>query len=236
VALVRLDRPPANALDPGLLAESASFVAELRSSDPGAVVVTGRPGFFSAGVDLKVAPSLDAAGQAAMVEGINRLFADWYSLPRPLVCAVNGHAIAGGMILALCGDWRVGCEVGKLGLTELRAGIAYPAAAMAVVRAELSAAAARRLVLRAELVSPAEALALDVLDELVEQASVLDRALEVASSLAQLPRSAYPVVKQQLRRETLDQLAAVLDGRTDPVASGWVSDEARAASAGILRD
>jgi enoyl-CoA hydratase len=211
-------------------------VAELRSSDPGAVVITGRPGFFSAGVDLKVAPSLDAAEQAAMVEGINRLFADWYSFPRPLVCAVNGHAIAGGMILALCGDWRVGCEVGKLGLTELRAGIAYPACAIAVVKAELGAAAARRLVLRAELISPSEALAIGALDELVSPDSVLDRALEVAAEMAQLPRSAYPVVKQQLRRETLDQLAAVLDGRSDPVASGWVSDETRAASGAILRD
>src|SRR5205823_11686698 len=157
VALVRLDRPPANAMDPGLLSESASFVEDLRSSDPGAVVITGRPGFFSAGADLKVVPGLDAAGQAAMVDGINRLFAGWYSFPRPLVCAVNGHAIAGGMILALCGDYRVGPKEGRFGLTELRVGARYPGAAMAIVRAELPAPVARLLTLRANLVEATEA-------------------------------------------------------------------------------
>ena len=231
---MRLDRPPANALDPDLLSESAALVDELRSRDPGAVVITGRDGFFSAGADLKVVPSLDASGQAAMVDGINRLFAGWYSFPRPVVCAVNGHAIAGGMILALCGDYRVGCDEGKLGLTELRAGIPYPACALAVVKAELSAAAARVLALRAELIDPPTALALGALDELVSPDDVVPRALEVASEMAALPRSAYPIVKKQLRRETREVLAAVVSGRADPVAAGWVSSETAAASAGIL--
>ena len=231
---MRLDRPPANALDPSLLAESGEFLASLRASDPGAVVITGRDGFFSAGVDLKAVPSLDEAGQRGMVDGINRLFAGWYSFPRPVVCAVNGHAVAGGMILALCGDYRVGCDVGKLGLTELRVGIPYPACAMAVVKAELPAAAARVLVLRAELVSAADALALGALDELVSPDQVVPRALEVATEMASLPRSAYPVVKQQLRREALELLEAVVGGRTDPVAAGWVSSEAASASAAIL--
>ena len=221
-------------MDPELLEESASFLSELRASDPGAVVITGREGFFSAGADLKVVPSLDEAGQAAMVDGINRLFAGWYSFPRPVVCAVNGHAIAGGMILALCGDYRVGCDSGKLGVTELRAGIPYPSAAIAVVKAELSAAAARVLVLRAELISPSDALALGVLDELVDPSAVVDRSIEVAEQLAALPRTAYPIVKKQLRRETLELLEAVVDGRNDPVAAGWVSSETAAASAGIL--
>src|SRR5207237_420200 len=83
------------------------------------------------GVDLKVGPTLDSEGQRALVDGINRLFAGWYSFPRPVVCAVNGHAVAGGMILALCGDYRVGSTEGKLGLTELRVGIAYPSNAIA---------------------------------------------------------------------------------------------------------
>ena len=134
VALVRIDRPPANAMD--LEAAWRKVPGWWRSSVPpiraraAVVVITGRDGFFSAGVDLKVAPQLDADGQRAMVTGINRLFGRWYGFPRPLVCAVNGHAIAGGLILALCGDHRVGARQGKLGVTELRAGIPYPAVAM----------------------------------------------------------------------------------------------------------
>jgi enoyl-CoA hydratase len=231
---VRLDRPPANALDPSLLAESAGFLDDLLGTEPSAVVITGREGFFSAGVDLKVAPSLDEAGQRAMVDGINRLFTGWYSFPRPVVCAVNGHAIAGGMILALCGDYRVGCNIGKLGLTELRAGIPYPACAMAVVKAELPAAAARALVLRAELIEPSAALEMGALDELVSPDELLPRALEVAAEMASLPRSAYPTVKKQLRRETLEVLEAVVSGRADPISTGWLSSEAASASAAIL--
>ena len=147
LAVVRIDRPPANALDLQLLKEGHAALAELEASAPGAVVIVGRDGFFSAGVDLKLAPALDADGQRAMVEGINRMFAGWYAFPRPVVCAVNGHAIAGGLILALCGDYRVGPAEGRFGLTELRVGIPYPAAAMTVVRAELAPPVARRLAL-----------------------------------------------------------------------------------------
>ena len=58
-----------------------------------------------------------------MVEGINAIFAGWYGFPRPVVAAVNGHAIAGGLILALCADYRVGSTEGKYGVTELKAGL-----------------------------------------------------------------------------------------------------------------
>jgi enoyl-CoA hydratase len=231
VALVTIDRPPANAMDLELLEAGRLVLQELEDLDPGAVVLTGREGFFSAGVDLKVAPALDAAGQRAMVEGINSLFAGWYSFPRPVVAAVNGHAIAGGLILALCADHRVGGGDAKLGLTELRAGIGYPLAAIAIVKAELTGPAARELVLRAELVGPDEALALGALDEVVPPDEVLPRALQVAEDLAGLPRSAYGRIKHQLRGETIVALAGAGE---DPLLESWMAPEAGAAAAGIL--
>jgi enoyl-CoA hydratase len=231
LALVRIDRPPANALDLELLDDGRQALEELAAAEPGAVVLTGREGFFSAGVDLKLAPTLDPAGQSAMVQGINRLFAGWYSFPRPVVAAVNGHAIAGGLILALCADHRVGGG-GKLGLTELRAGIGYPLAAMTVVRAELAPAAARELVLRAQLVDPEEALRLGALDELVSEGEVLARALEVAGELAALPRDAYGRIKRQLRGEAIAALAAIGE---DPLLTSWIPSEAGDAASAILR-
>lgn len=230
VALVRIDRPPANALDLELLEEGRQALDELAASDPAAVVMTGREGFFSAGVDLKLGPTLDAAGQRAMVEGINRLFAGWYSFPRPLVAAVNGHAIAGGLILALCADYRVGGE-GKLGLTELKVGIGYPLAAITVVRAELDARAARRLVLQAELMLADEALELGALDEVVPPDQILPRAIEVAEQLAALPRFAYGPTKHQLRADALRALEEI---DRDPLLEAWMAPEAGDAAAGIL--
>jgi enoyl-CoA hydratase/carnithine racemase len=235
VALVTIDRPPANAMDRALLEAGHGVLDELRAREPGAIVLAGREGFFSAGVDLKYAPTLDAAGQRAMVEGINRMFAGWYSLERPVVCAVTGHAIAGGLILALCGDWRVCATEGRLGLTELRAGIPYPAAAMAAVRAELSPRVARRLVMRAELFDPPAALEMGLVDELAEPTQVVTRALAVAEELAALPRAAYATVKHQLRGEVIAVMQRVLAG-DDPLAqAGWLSGESAGAAAATLR-
>jgi enoyl-CoA hydratase len=238
VAIVRIDRPPANALDLDLLAEGHAVREQLAQAEPGAVVITGRERFFSAGLDLKAVPELSPAQQRQTVDGINRLFSGWYSFPRPVVAAVNGHAIAGGLILALCADHRVCATEGKLGLTELRAGIPYPAAAIAVVRAELSALAARRLVLGAALVEPAEALELGVVDELCATTEeVLPRALEVAAALATLPRATYGVVKRQLRAVTIEAIERVLSGGAgDPVLGTWIGDDTRAAAASLLPD
>src|SRR5215211_3044369 len=127
VLVVRMNRPPANAMSPDLLAEGARLAGELESDPPAAVVVTGSGDFFSGGVDLKLAPTLSSDEQAGMVGGINDLFLSWYGFPRPVVAAVNGHAVAGGLILALCADYRVGSSEATYGVTELRVGAPYPA-------------------------------------------------------------------------------------------------------------
>lgn len=208
----------------------------LLADDPGAVVLTGSGSFFSAGMDLKAAPAMSTGDQRHTVDGINRLFSGWYAFPRPVVAAVNGHAVAGGLILALCADRRIGATDGKLGLTELRAGLPYPLAAISVVRAELTPPAARRLALGAELVSPHEALELGALDELVERDQVVPRAIELATSLAQLPRTTYAQVKMQLRGPVIDAIDRALgSGAGDPVLGAWVGEETGSAAAGILK-
>jgi enoyl-CoA hydratase len=123
--------------------------------------------------------------------------------------------------------------VGKLGLTELRAGIGYPAAAMAIVRAELSPPVVRELTLRAELLeSGPAAVELGLLDELVAPEELLDRSLAVAAELAALPRAAYPRVKDQLRGPTVAELERIVEH--DPMLAEWTDDEAASASAAIL--
>jgi enoyl-CoA hydratase len=218
-------------MDPQLLEEGSRLAKELAVDPPAAVVLTGREGFFSAGADLKVAPTLDADGQRAMVDGINRIFAGWYGFPGPVVAAVNGHAIAGGLILALCADYRVGSSEGRYGVTELKAGLPYPAVAMAVVRAELHGPAARRLVLGADLVDAKEALEAGAFDEIAEPDQVLHRATEVARSLSLLPSQAYARVKEQLRGPVLEAALAA----PDPLLEGWAGAETAEAASSILR-
>jgi enoyl-CoA hydratase len=232
VALVRIDHPPANAMDFELLNAGHEAREQLERDEPGAVVITGREGFFSAGVDLKLAPTLDEAGQRELVTGINRLFTGWYAFPRPVVCAVNGHAIAGGLILALCGDYRICSTEGRIGLTELRAGIPFPAAAIVAVRRELTAQAARQLVLGADLIDTTRAHELGVFDEIATPTEVVEHALKHARAMAALPREAYTRVKQQLRGPAIEEMRRAAE--SDPMLGGWLSGESAGAAAAIL--
>src|SRR3954454_7044308 len=101
IAVVTMQRPPANALDPELVGDMLAVLERLERERPAAVVLAGSNGFFCAGADLRLVPNLPADDQAQMARDVNRFFAGWHTLPRPVVCAVTGHAIAGGLVLAL---------------------------------------------------------------------------------------------------------------------------------------
>ena len=140
IGVLTLDRPPANAMDLVLMGELVEALERLSADVPPALVIAGREGYFSAGADLKAVPDYGPAEQRGMVEAINAMALGVYGLPCPVVCAITGHAIAGGMVLALCGDHRVAATAGRYGLTEVKVGVPYPQAAIGVVRAELAGA------------------------------------------------------------------------------------------------
>ena len=143
VTTLAVDRPPANAMDVALLSELVAALDRISADPPPALVLAGRPGFFSAGADLKAVPAYGPDEQRAMVEGINAMALGVYALPCPVVGAITGHAIAGGMVLAICTDLRVASTEGRYGLTEVRVGVPYPQAAIGVVEAELPVPARR---------------------------------------------------------------------------------------------
>lgn len=237
VAVVRLDRPPANAVDLDFAQQlEAAFEALLRDDNLGAVVLTGSGSFFSAGLDLKLVPTYGAEQQRSMVATINRVLAKLYGCAIPVVAAVNGHAIAGGLVLMLACDYRVGTNTAcKLGVTEARAGIPFPAVAMAILRAELAPAVARVLTLRSDNVGPETALARGVLDELQAPERVLPAAVEIARDMAGIPRRAYATIKRQLRAETIAVIEQIVAAGSDPLLDSWLSAETSGAAAALLR-
>lgn len=217
VGILTVDRPPANAMDVGLLGEIVSALDEVAASGPTALVVAGRPGCFSAGADLRAVPQYGPEDQRKMVEAINAMALGVYALPFPVVGAITGHAIAGGLVLALCTDVRVASSAGRYGLTEVKVGVPYPQAAIGVVQAELAPHAARILALGNQLVDAQECLRLGVFDELLEPDGVLPRALELATQLAAMPGDVYARTKSGLRGTTIERLrhAAAADSLRD---------------------
>lgn len=237
IAVLRIDRPPANAIDLDLADEFAIALEDIEAANGiGALIVTGAGSCFSAGLDLKVVPTYDRAQQQAMVMQVNRLFGRLYGLPLPTIAAVNGHAIAGGVILTLACDCRIGAEGDyKLGLAEMRVGVPFPVAAMAIVRSELSHPVARMMVLTARNSSPDDAVSMGVLDELQPPERLLPRAIEVATEMAALPHSVYGRIKRQLRGAALAQIDDAISNRNEPMLDSWLSTQTRAASAEALK-
>ncbi len=235
VALVTLRRPPANALNIELTEEIASAFEVLgQDEDVKSVVLTGQGKSFCAGVDLKIVPSFDQGDQRRMVNALNHAFYSVYACPVPVVGAINGHAIAGGLVLALCCDWRIACKTPFLaGLTEVRVGVPYPVAAMEVARHELRPDIARRLVLFGENLASAAAVDAGVFDDAVDGATLLQRAMAKAEEFAALPQAAFAQTKRQLRSAAIEAMEAAMAGQ-EPLLDSWLSRETIAAAAGVL--
>ncbi len=237
IAVVTLVRPPVNAMDAGLLEELAALFEGLEAdSAVRAAVITGEGRAFSAGLDLKAVPDLDCAGRRRLVGALNASFGTLYAWPKPLVAAVNGHAIAGGLVLALCADWRMVADVPlQVGLAEVRVGVTYPVAALDVARSELPPAAARRLILLGEMLDAAGAEALAIFDERVPSSDLLVRAVARAQRDAKLPPQAFATIKRELRAPQLARIAAARAGRAEPRLEAWLGEEMRQASANVMR-
>ncbi len=237
VAVFRLNRPPVNAVDLEFArALDAAFGPLVDAGEAGAIVVTGTGECFSAGLDLKLVPRYSSEEQRAMITTLNRTIAKLYACPLPLVGAINGHAIAGGLILALACDYRIGTTApAKFGLTEVRAGIPFPAAAMAVLQAEVAPNVARILTLRGNNVGSETALAYGLLDELQPPERVLPTAIAVARDLANMPRQAYARIKCQLRATPITSIEETVARGSDPMLNAWLAADAGQASADLLR-
>lgn len=220
VVVLTVDRPPANAMDIALLRDVLESIALVVDAEPRALVLAGRAGFFSAGADLKAVPGYGPEDQREMVQSINAMALGAYELPCPVVGAITGHAIAGGLVLALCTDIRIASSSGRYGLTEVKVGVPYPQAAIGVVAAELPANAARVLALGNQLIDAAECRRLGVFDEVVEPNEVVSRARELAASLAAFPAEVYARTKRDLRGATIARLRAA--AADDPLLARWV--------------
>jgi len=235
VAIVTLRRPPANAMNLELTEEIAACFQDLRQdASVRSVVLTGEGKSFCAGVDLKAVPAFDEADQRRMVNALNSAFYHVYSCPVPVVGAINGHAIAGGLVLALCCDWRIAVNTQFLvGLTEVRVGVPYPVAAMEVTRQALRPDISRRLVLFGQNITSAAAVEAGIFDEVIDGDVLLQRALARADEFAALPQVAFAQSKRDLRRGACEAIEAAIAG-AEPLLKGWLSLETTRAAASVL--
>ena len=211
VSIIHVDDGRANAMTFEVMAAIRQAVVNADAdSDVGAVVLHGRPGRFSAGFDLSVVQGGDPQAVRNLVSDGGDLAHLMYGCGVPVVAACTGHAIAMGALLLLACDVRIGADTeSKVGLNEVAIGMALPDWAITLAVERLSRRHLQRAVANARLTTPAEAVNVGFLDEVVPADDVLDRAVAVAADLATtLHPKAYAITVVSLRGRMLALMAA----------------------------
>ena len=207
VATIRIDHGRVGALDTELCTELSSTLRSLVADPAHAVVLTGTGGSFSAGVDLRRIVEGGADYVQEFFPALSELFSAAFALGKPLVAAVNGHAIAGGCVLAAAADVVSMAEGGAgIGLPELKVGVPFPRIALEVVGHRVGDVVLRRMVVGALTYTPEQARDFGLVDEIVPADELVERARASAARLAsQTPSDTFAATKAALRREATDR-------------------------------
>jgi len=227
-----LDRPPVNALTPELLALVRDAVEAAPAAGARALVVSGRPGYFSAGLDVPHLLALDRAGIEGLMASLFGALRALAFSPLPVVAAVTGHSPAGGAVLALMCDRRVMAAGDaesrfRIGLNEIEVGLPVPPAIFAAMARRTGPREAERLCLEGLLVDSAEALSIGLVDELAPAGAVVERALAWCRSLLARPPAALAATRAVARAD----LHAAFAGFADQVGGfvdAWFGAETQA--------
>jgi enoyl-CoA hydratase len=214
VAVLSLNHGPVNALDLELL---TALPEALRATGDAPVVLTGAGRCFSAGVDLKRIVDGGLPYVEAFLPALSTAVLAVFDHPRPVVAAVNGHALAGGCVLAAACDVRL-MSGGTIGLTELAAGVPFPTVPLEVMRHAVGAAV-QRLVLTADRLDPAEAHRIGLVDEVADD--LLATAVRRAERLATTPAAVYARAKRQLHAPAHERIEARREVDDPDVMAFW---------------
>ncbi|MDX1394603.1 MAG: enoyl-CoA hydratase/isomerase family protein [Gemmatimonadota bacterium] len=232
VTLLEMRREPANVLD---LEFAGALEAALRSAGEdgtvSALVLTGTGGVFSAGVDLFRLLGEEDDYLDRFLTALDGVFGAAAEFPKPLVAAVNGHAIAGGGVLALACDARVmAAGTARIGLPELKVGVPFPSSVLSIARAVVPAHRLREVILFGRTFHPEEALERGLIDEIAQPLDVVDRAVALAVEMAGAPARSFELTKRLLRQPGGSTTAPL----EDEVREVWADPATRAHIADYL--
>ncbi len=226
---LRLDRPPVNALNPALVKRLDDAIAEAVADDARALVLSGSPGLFSAGLDVPELLELDESGMAEFWHDFFGLLGRIARSDVPVATALTGHSPAGGTVIALFADYRIQAEGDfRLGLNEVQVGLVVPPVIHRALVRLIGRYPAERHLVAGEMIPGTEALEIGMVDELAPADEVVDRAVAWCGNLLQLPSHAM----QGTRRLCRADLAALFDdGDALDISSfvdGWFAEPTQA--------
>jgi len=205
IAILDFDDGKANVFNTESVESLRSALRKAKESKVKALVLRGRQGFFSCGLDLKVLPSLSRDQLNIFLKDYFSAMSELFLFPRPTVALCNGHALAGGCIMLLCCDYRIGPKAPiKVGLNETQIGIAMPRVATLFTQSRLQPRHINKAILFGKVMAVEEALEVGYFDEIDEVSDTEQKAFEMAAQLGKINSAAYSRTKNRIWKAKVD--------------------------------
>ena len=225
ITILTLAHGKANLMDLEFCERFGQKLDELGARDS-IIVLTGEGKIFSAGVDLHRLLREGPSYMRRFVPAMEAVFERLFFYPNPVVAAVNGHAIAGGCMLACAADFSVAIADGaRIGVPEIRIGVPFPPVAMEIVRFAVAPERFQEVILMGQTYPPLEARNYGLVDELAPQDLLLDRALAIAEWLGSIPKETFVFTKAQIRSGLRERFREATEKLRDKVLDLWTSPQ-----------
>ena len=226
IGVISIDRPPVNAINPELVSHLTDAFHSFKSNDDiNGVVLQGRDGIFSAGLDITHLFPKDREYIENFWKDFSSLLLSMFSYEKPLYSSIGVHCPAGGTVMVIMTDYRIMAE-GRyvIGLNEVDVGLTVPYGLSSVFQYVTGTRNAEDLLLKARLISPDEALRKGLVDELCESATLLDTTLERIAVASNLYSPQQVKTKQILREHALKTMKENFDNDAQIILDSWFSD------------
>ena len=226
---LRLCRPPVNALDPALVRRLRNAIEAAPGDGARALLLSGTPGMFSAGLDVPALLQLDRTTFRGFWADFFGLCAALARSPIPVAAAITGHSPAGGAVLAIQCDYRVmAYGAFRIGLNEVQVGLSVPECIQAALRRLVGSYRAERLLVAGTMLEPEAAHAVGLVDELADSEQVIARALGWLEDLLKLPTHAMHATRRLARAELAAIFAEPDQLPVEDFLDGWFAPETQA--------
>lgn len=234
--IVRLDRPRGNAIDGGFLEEMARVLETLRRDDTahGVLLASAHPKLFCPGLDLVALVALERAALDGFMQAFGEVAIGLYALAKPVVAALSGHAVAGGLVLALTADHRILRRGAQVGLNEVKVGVPLPWSVALLLRASVPPASLSRVALLGSNFSDEDAVALGLVHELKEAEGFEAACLARLEEFADRDPRAASLTKTYLRASVVAEMRSQEDARRGEFLDAWFSAEGQARIRGVV--